>query len=196
MITLGTVAKTTTLALTAEEMRDHLRIADDTEDASLYAYLRAATDWTEGYLNRALMNRTHAYYLGAWPRTGDIELPRPPLVSVSGINYTVSGATATYGSTFAATKYWVDTAAAPGRVTLKYGQSWPSDTLETGHPIKITYVAGYGTVGHAIPDGIRSALLLQVADLYEYREETSAGALKPREAVIRLLAPHRVVTMK
>ena len=83
--------------------------------------------------------------------------------------YTKSGETAAYANTFSSTKYSANTVAWPGRVQLKYGADWPSETLETNEPIKVTFVAGYGATRALIPDEIKQCILMYVDDLYQHR---------------------------
>lgn len=120
----------------------------------------------------ALINQTWEYYLREFPKTNYIELPHPPLSSstaITSVLYTKSGDTATYGNTFSSTNYSADAVMWPGRVQLKDSMEWPSDSLETNEPIKVTFVAGYGATRALIPDEIKQCILMYVDDLYQHR---------------------------
>ena len=120
----------------------------------------------------ALINQTWEYYLREFPKTNYIELPRPPLSSstaITSVTYTESGDTAAYGNTFSSTNYSADIVAWPGRVQLYYGASWPSSSLETNEPVKVTFVAGYGSARSLVPDEIKQCILMYVDDLYQHR---------------------------
>lgn len=192
MIKLTTVSASTVLPLTLEECKDHLRLDCEDEDAILLGYLRAETENVEQILNRALVTQTLDLYLDGFPSEAEIPLPRPPLQSVTGVNYTVSGATGDYGSTFAAANYAVDTNSTPARVSLKANKVWPSATLETTNPVRVRFVAGYGDIGSDVPEAIRTAILLRVGDRYWQRENTGDGRLRGTRAAERLLAPFKV----
>lgn len=181
----------TVLPLTLEEVKDHLRVDGEDEDALLSAYLRAETENVEGTLNRSLVTQTVDLYLDRFP-SEPIDLPRSPVQSVTGVNYTVQGATATYGSTFAAANYTLDTVSVPNRVVLKANRTWPSATLETDRPVRVRYVAGYGDEGSDVPEAIRTAVLLRVGDRFWNRENTSDTRAYATRAAERLLAPYKV----
>ena len=182
----------TVLPLALEEVKDHLRVDSDDEDALLSAYLRAETENVEGTLNRSLVTQTVDLYLDRFSADGTIDLPRSPVQSVTGVNYTISGATGTYGSTVAATKYTLDTASTPNRVVLKANQTWPDATLETDRPVRVRYIAGYGDQGSDVPEAIRTAILLRVGDRYWNRESATDKRMYATRAAERLLAPYKV----
>lgn len=194
MIKLQTVSPSTVLPLTLEECKDHLRVDPDDEeqDAILLGYLRAETENVEQILNRSLVTQTLDLYLDGFPAEAEIPLPRPPLQSVTGVNYTVQGATGDWGSTFAAANYATDVKSVPGRVSLKANKTWPSATLETTNPVRVRYVAGYGDHGSDVPEAIRTAILLRVGDRYWQRENTTDARLQGTRAAERLLAPFKV----
>jgi uncharacterized phiE125 gp8 family phage protein len=187
----------TALPLTMEEVRLHIKVDDDSEDASLFGYLRAETEHAEAYCNRSLLTQTWDLFLDAWP-TEPVELPRPPLNSVTSVMYSTQGST-TYAQTFASTNYLVDTDSEPGRVVLKENETWPSANLEAKNPIRIRYVAGYGDKGSDIPESIRIGILLNLADRFEYRENNPEigfrQELQVTRAAERLFAPYRVFTV-
>lgn len=186
----------TVLPVTLEEVKDHLRVECDDEDAMLITYARAGTESVENITNRALVTQTVDLYLDRFPSEQFISLPRNPVQSVTGINYTIAGATA-YGSTYAAANYTLDSASIPNRVVLKYNKTWPVGVLETDRPIRVRYVAGYGDAGSDVPEPIRAAILLQTGDLYENRENTvqtgsRSYGLHFSRAAEKLIAPYRV----
>ncbi len=151
-----------------DEIKTQLRIDGTTEDAYLDRLRIAARKYMEGtVLNRALITQTWDYYLQGWPGKNYIEIPLPPLVSITSIKYTDY---LNVESTFANTEYIVDTVAEPGRVYLKWDKSWPSVSLQVVNAIVIRFVAGYGAAA-AVPENIKQAILLQIGALYENRED-------------------------
>jgi len=94
-----------------------------------------------------------------------------------------------------ATNYLEDTKSEPGRVVLAYGADWPTATLYPMNPIAITYVCGYSQPDD-VPQSIKQAMMIDIADMYEQREGLSEKDLKVLPVVMRLLAPYMVHRFK
>ena len=189
---LNISSPSTVLPLSLEEVKDHLRVDCDDEDALLSGYIRAETDNVELTLNRALVTQTVDLYLDAFPTDGIVDLPRSPVQSVTGVNYTTQGSTGVYGSTVGAAQYTADIFSTPARVVLKSTGAWPTADLEADNPIRVRYTAGYGALGSDVPEPIRTAILLRVGDRYWQREALSGMTRYPTRADFRLLAPYWV----
>lgn len=157
------------------EAKLHLRIeeTDTEEDSLLEALITAARQTIELVTWRALCTQTLDLVLDEFPSGDTLELPRPPLVSVTSISYTLEAGTT---STLSTSVYGVDTDSEPGRLYLKPGQSWPSDSLYPVAGVRIRYVAGYGNPGD-VPRTYRQALLLLVGHWYENREQSQVQSM-------------------
>lgn len=170
--------------LTLAEARAHLRVTHTDEDAliaRLITVAREHIDGPGGILGRAILPQTWALSLDGFP-SGDIALPLPPLASVDSIDYTdTDGAP----QTVSASVYGVDGAA--GIVYLKFGQSWPTARDERG-AVVVTFTCGDASV----PERLRAAMLLHIADLYANRE-AQGEALTPNAAYDALLLPFKRV---
>lgn len=149
------------------EAKAHLRIDVDNEDTLLEGYLLVAREQCELMARRALVTQTLQLRLECWPYDDRIELPRPPLQSVTSVAYTDSDGNA---GTMPSGDYIVDAASEPGRIILGYGKSWPSATLQPGPSIVITYVAGYGDA-EDVPQRYKHAIELMAGHFFENREE-------------------------
>ena len=158
--------------VTLAEIKDHLHISSTAEDSLLTLYAQMAREAVEGECWRALMPQTWDLYLPGWPAGGVIEIPRPPLQSVTSIKYTDDEGAV---HTFAASNYRVDTASEPGRVVLAPDAAWPSDALDSGYPIAVTFVAGYDDAS-AVPGMAKAAILLQIGEIYANREAVIVGS--------------------
>jgi len=189
---LNISSPSTVLSISLEEVKDHLRVDCDDEDALLSGYIRAETENVEQVLNRALVTQTVDLYLDAFPSDGTVNLPRSPVQSVTGVNYTTQGSTGVYGSTVGAAQYTADIFSTPARVVRRSTGEWPTADLETDNPIRVRYTAGYGDMGSDVPEPIRTAILLRVGDRYWNREATAEKNVYPTRAAERLLAPYRV----
>lgn len=146
-----------------------VKTGDVTEDDLISALITAAREYCEGFTGRALATQTLEAYPQRFPCADEIELPRPPLQSVTSVKYTDSDGDET--TMTEDTDYIVDTDSTVGRIVLPYAETWPTATLYTVNPIKVRYVAGYET----IPRSIKQAMLLLIGHWYANREAVLVG---------------------
>ena len=170
--------------VTLAEARSHLRVTHTTEDAHINALIQAAREYCEAISRWSLATQTIEAYLDRFPCCNFIELPRPPLQSVTSVKYTDSAGVET--TMTATTDYLVDTDSTVGRIVLPYNKSWPSATLYPVNPIKIRYVAGYSTT-NIIPECIKNAMLLLVGQWFTNREATGEASKQTAFSVSSLL---------
>ncbi len=204
------------LPLTLDEAKAYLKVEDDdtADDALIVALMRGALRHLEAFTGRALITQTWRLSLDYWPRrraalprlwegvregpdivAGQdfIEIPRPPLQSVTSFQVfdTSDAATEVDAST-----YFVDTEGEPGRLGLRFAKAWPSTTLRPHDGIRITFVAGYGDDGNAVPDDLKAGLRLLLAHFHENRaacDQTTDVAVPG--AARELLRPYRVMRL-
>lgn len=165
----------------------------------LTGLITAAREWCEGYQNRAYITQTLELTLDKWPAF-PLNLPRPPLASVTSIKYFGTDDTE---YTLDSAVYFVDSDSEPGRVSLGYSKTMPTVTLRTANAVKIRYVAGYPAGGTEaapepaanVPQKVKQAMLLLIGHWYMNREAVITGAIS-REvefSVQALLSLDRVV---
>jgi uncharacterized phiE125 gp8 family phage protein len=77
---------------------------------------------------------------------------------------------------------------APGRIYPAYGKSWPAVRAIPG-AITVNYTAGYGPAATDVPECVRLAIRLMVAELYEQREMTATQAYNSNPIFKCLLSP-------
>jgi len=181
--------------LTAAEAKAHLRVTTADEDALIGSLITAARQRVEEITGLSLISQTWEYALNAFPEAtrrnplGAIWLPRGPLQSITSITYTDPDGDS---QTLDAASYTADTRALPGQVVPAYGESWPS-TRAVLNAVVVKYVGGFGDDGTDVPEPIRQALRIDLATLFEYRENLIAGGnVAPVGTVQALLAPYRV----
>ncbi len=180
MIKLKLYTAPTTEPVTLTEVKAQLRVDGTTEDTYLTSLITIARKHAEEtVLNRALITQTWDFYLQSWPGKNYIEIPLPPLVSITSIKYTDYLGVE---STMTSTDYIVDTQAEPGRVYLKWDKSWPSTSLQVVNPIVVRFVAGYGAAA-AVPEPIKQAILLLIGSLYENRENNMVGNIQQLQLI-------------
>lgn len=140
---------------------------DTTHTRHLVRAINAAIADAERHTRRAFITQTWRLSLREFPSR--IYLPRPPLQSVTSITYVdANGATQTLSSSL----YQVSTDSSPGYIEPAFGQSWPSIRSETVDPIKITYVAGFGSDSENIPDQYKNLIYELVAFRFMNRGDT------------------------
>lgn len=94
-----------------------------------------------------------------------IHLPRPPLMSVTSIQYVdTTGETQTLDPSL----YIVDASQEPGRITPAYGKMWPATRHQIA-AVTVTYVAGYGADASSVPARLQQRIMNHVAYCYENR---------------------------
>lgn len=169
----------TTEPVTLSEVKAHLRLAVSAAEASAYSAeddwftrsIAAARRMAEQELGRALITQTWYAYYDKWPAGRFIELPYPPLASVTNVKYRLEDDTG-YDNTFS--DVIIDSVVEPGRIVLEANEYWPTEALYPVNPIQVEFICGYGAAS-AVPSGIRSAILLQLSDLHEERGDVLIG---------------------
>src|SRR3972149_4750261 len=156
-----------------DEARAPLRVDGAEEDTLIEAFIGAAREWTEGFTRRALVEQTWELVLDAFPAGGEIEIPRPPLISVTSLKYKDQDGAE---STFPAASYIVDVASQPGRLVLATGQTWPGASLYPAGVIAVRFKAGFGDAA-AVPERYKAAIKLLIGNWFENREAVVTGTI-------------------
>lgn len=179
--------------VTTAEAKAHLRVDIADDDTLIDNLVKAAREQAESFTGRALLTQTWEYALDGFPAENHIDLPKPPLQSVTSVTYYDTDGAA---HTFAATSYYVDKSMEPGRLVLDYGETWPSETLRpSSGAVVIKFKAGYGDAATTVPQSIRQAILLLVGHWYEAREAIIVGTISTElpMTVKYLLWPSRML---
>lgn len=175
-----------------DELQRHLRVTWDDENGMLDSYLTAVRASAEKILDLAFLAQTLEWAFDAFPvaecaEWPAIELPRPPLQSVTSIAY-VDPAGAP--QVLSAGLYVVDTRSTPGRIVPAYGESWPA-IREQPSGVVVRYIAGAATVAD-VPEDQRQMLRLAAATLYEFREGIVQGDEAMTNGLLeQFFAPYR-----
>lgn len=174
---------------TAEAM-SHLRLdADDPYLDALPAYITAARQTVEQYLNASVAVQERTLVLDAFP-PACIALPNGPLISVTSVSYVdTDGATQTLDSS----KYVTRSLPLEDGLFPAFGESWPATQAIPG-AVTITYQSGMMTGSPLMlpHQDIRAAILLTIGDLWENREGQFVGVSAiVNPTVERLLHFHR-----
>jgi len=152
-----------------EEMKDHMRVDHEDDDALIHALLYAATAYVEDATGRSLVTQTWKLTLDALPTCRCVRLPMPPLASVTSVKYTPAGdSEVTIGSS----TYTVWTPAE--QLCLNDGVTWPTATVNAGGVV-IEFIAGAARETVSKLDKIMVKLLC--AHWYENRETVVVGTI-------------------
>lgn len=185
-MTLVPVAPLPTPIITASAAKARTPALASLTDAQVEALIAVATMSAQETLGRAIGVQTwdwkpdvsgwvfqdYPCYRPYWVNNGVywahfIELPLPPLVSVTSVSYLDSDGDT---QTWAADQYRVSGIGGKGRISLADGASWP--TLGAyPEALTIRFQAGYATV----PEPIIQAILLEAANLSSMMSSTTGG---------------------
>lgn len=196
-VALKLVTAPAELPVSLDEAKAHLRVDGNDEDDLIDILIRAATSHAERLMGRAIVEQTWDFYLDEFPSDGWINIPKPPLISVTGFFYT-SGDTETAVD---ASVYRIDSASEPARISLAENASWPTPAV-VSNAVRIRFTAGYiddsspPSLTTAIPFDIIAAIKLMIGTLYANRETVVLGQAVNQLpwAAEQLLRQHRVHT--
>lgn len=172
--------------VTWQEVALQLRYDDPDQDIQdqIEDLITSAREWCESYQNRAYITQTLELALDGWPACGAVELPRPPLQSVSSVTYTDNNGADTVWD---ASNYSFDDYAFVGKLVKKRYASWPAASLAEVNGVKIQFVTGYGLTADKVPQRIRQAITTLATHWFDH------GRCDPPPAVYALLDLDRVV---
>ena len=176
------------------DVKTHLRVDDDTEDAYIVTLIRAARRYIENITNRSLIVQTWDWFLDDFPASffyddldrptyneGVLYVPRNPLVSVTHIKYTDGAGVL---QTWAASNYEVDTDSTIGRIYPVYNGAWPSDVRNYTKAVEIQFIAGYADSGASprnlsdnVPQELKHAIMLLIGHMFKHREMTEITSM-------------------
>lgn len=153
-----------------DEARRHLRIDDDIteDDDDIRMAITAARERAEHLTERSLMS--HEWELTLDEFIPIIELPKPPIVTVSSVKFLDSDGVE---QILPGNAYIVDRDSEPGRLVPAYGKCWPN-TRRQINAVRVRYSTGYGSPA-AIPQAVKSWMLLRIGLLYKHRESVVTG---------------------
>lgn len=165
--TFGLITAPALEPVSIAEAKAHLRLEDDTDDAAVEANITAARIYAEEYCWRGFVTQVWEFVSSCFPETYGskpyLELPRGNLVAVESVKYIDTNGVQ---QTLDPSVYSLDLLSVPGRVRLAFDESWP-DHRSQWDAVRVRYTVGWA-VG-AVPQPIKNAVLLAVADLYENR---------------------------
>ncbi|NML88753.1 hypothetical protein HHL26_06690 [Sphingobium sp. TB-6] len=168
--------------LDLDEVKLHLRVVRDAEDALIGGLITAAREWVENFTGQLLVpleitQRFDAFCnlaLHAWPIAADAVIA-VTYVDSAGETQNIGDARLVVGNASA------DVAPAMGSV-------WPT----TYGPVGVTVTAGYSDAA-AVPQSLKQAMLLLIGSWYNNRESVSERPLTEVPMAVEMLCmPYRL----
>ena len=162
----------TTKVVTVDEIKDHLRIDTNYEDALLGLYIDSATEMAENYCGRHFIDHEYKLYFNKVTKKGSLIFPDSRLKSQHGGNNQhpiwYIDENGTEQSSDAA---YVDTYSNPSIFYLT--SSFPDVTLkkDAANVFWVEFVTGFGAAATDVPQAIKQAIKLIVSDMYYFRED-------------------------
>ncbi len=175
---MGTItAEPPPLPVALAEVKAHLRIGAEGEDALLAALVRAAADLCEAFTGRALVERAVAEVLAAsaaWARLG--AAPVRAILAVEALDANGEASALAPGA------YALDIDAA--------GDGWVRLLAPiAGKRIRVSYRSGMAADPNGLPEALRHGIVRLAAHLYSHRD--LAEGRGPPAAVTALWRPWR-----
>jgi uncharacterized phiE125 gp8 family phage protein len=177
---LKRITAPSTQCVTVDEVKDFLRLQGSTsEDYLIESFIKSAESYAENYMKRSINKQQWELRLDEFPdldeKVQDIELPRPPLSTVSSEVVVTYVKDTTLGDTTSveSTAFTIDYYSEPGIIYPSYDNEWP-DPKEIPNAVRVTYYSGYSTPAN-VPEAIKHWVKLRVGSMYENRESLMVG---------------------
>lgn len=157
------------LGVNFQELKDHLRLTDASQDSLLLTYAKAAIDLVEIETCRALIRRTFRYETSRFPESS-IQLPVAPLFTVQSVQYYDSSGNL---STVDPALYTVDATSILGRVNPTLGSVWPPTQFRRTDAVRVNFTAGYADTSDGVPAGLKMIVLYLAGHFFVNRVPVS-----------------------
>lgn len=177
--------------ITVNEAKAFARVTIDNDDDLIEGFIIAARQYVEAYIQGALITQTWTFYFDADEEIFSkrfVNLPIRPIISITSVKtYTDANVAEIYSSD----NYRLS----DSRVLLNDAYEWP-DNYRIADSAEFVVVAGFGPLASDVPEAIRLAIKMIVAQWYEKREasydptEGSQAGTVPF-GVTALLQPYR-----
>ena len=169
-MTQVTNTKTTTtpmpLIVTLAETKDFIKVAGTDDDKLIFQLIETAQSLIEDYLGTKLLQQTVELTFDCYPDgNASIKLPIWPIISVSSVDSQLIDQLSSLFYDY----YLINQDRYP-EIQLTHPYSWPSDDLIPHAGLKVIVNAGHALTIESIPSTFKLAVLSQVLDMYEYRE--------------------------
>lgn len=176
--------------LTLAQVKAHLRLDGNADDALLTSLIAAARRFLEATTGLALITQRLRFYRDDWSADGLIQLAIAPLQNLESVTvYDAAG----NPQVVPLAGHVLDAVSSPARLFLA---TQPA-TSRPVNGIEIDVTAGFGNTGADVPDTLARAMLMHVALMYELRGAIPSD-MQPAAVPAgydRLVSPYRPVRL-
>ena len=166
-----------TKVVSVTDIKAQLRIDSSDEDTLLGYYIDAATDMAENYCNRHFITHQYKLYFNEQVNKASLIFPNCTLVDVDASINPITAAkrpvnwTDANGAAQESDKAYIDAFSNPSLVYLS--SDFPGTTLKdnAANTFYFWFNTGYGAASSDVPEAIKQAIKLIVADMYYFRED-------------------------
>lgn len=158
----------------------HLEYTGTAKNAYITSLIKSARRICEGYAGLSFVTQTRQIKMDKFPYNAlFISVPYGPVQSISSFTYlNDNGGTTTLVEN---TDFIADYDSGVCRLyaigTDGDIDTWPTDLRDRPQVVTITYVSGYDeTINEPLPEQIKQAILLQVAAMFENRQDEVPGS--------------------
>ena len=158
-----------TKVVSVTDIKAQLRIDSSDEDTLLGYYIDAATDMAENYCNRHFITHQYKLYFNEQVQTASLIFPNCTLEE-TGSNKPINWVDEN-GAAQSSDKAYIDAFSNPSLAYLS--SDFPGTTLKdnAANTFYFWFNTGYGTGSADVPEAIKQAIKLIVADMYYFRED-------------------------
>lgn len=150
--------------VTLDEVKKQVNVDHDDDDTYLTALIIAARQQVEVLLNRKLITTEVTQKMDYFCDV--ILLPFPRLQDVTSVKYIDQLGVE---QTIDEADYQVDNVSEPGRLVAAYGKYWPLPRIQP-NAVEIAFTCGYGDEPADVPECVKLAIKMLVAQYYANRE--------------------------
>jgi uncharacterized phiE125 gp8 family phage protein len=189
MANLEEVTAPATTPVTTAEAKSFMRVDISDDDTLINSFIQSATEQVQTFIGRQLVTATYDYFADSWELTdkGYLEIPLGNVASITSIKYKDTDEVL---QTWSSSKYEVNLKTQIVQIRPISTENFPS-LGEEFNSVEIRFTAGYGAASD-VPDALKTAIYMLVADSYEHREHMSEVRLQKNPAVERILWNYRL----
>lgn len=149
-------------ALALGEVKAHLRLDGADEDALLMPLIRVSREHLERVTGLCLMEQAWRLYLDSVPEDGVIQIARGPVQAIESVTLYDAGGEEV---SLPLDGHVLDRSTRPARLIL--GRTAVAGRAING--IEIDFSAGFGATAADVPDTLKRAMLMHVAQMFAFR---------------------------
>jgi len=160
-----------TKVVSVDDIKAQLRIDSSDEDTLLGYYIDAATDMAENYCNRHFITHQYKLYFNEQVNKASLIFSNCTLhTNADPVEKPINWVDAN-GAAQSSDKAYIDAFSNPSLVYLS--SDFPGTTLKdnAANTFYFWFNTGYGSASADVPEAIKQAIKLIVADMYYFRED-------------------------